>query len=165
MLKMFWNSADKDAIQKTWVLTKALRSKDQWLNAVLDSNRYGNESWEMYCFNHGFPTRNPGSWMPSTDTPTCGNADCMKLSEVWSEMWLRGKGENWQQRKAMECATCAAERQRRICVLKDTEEDRARFVSAEFAAAPYVHHFRHPSYHATQLRALVFAKNSRRRLQ
>ena len=74
VLRMFWNADDQDAIQKTWVLTKPLRSQDAWLNAVLQASRNGEESWEMYCFNHGFPTRNPGTWMPDTNAPTCGNA-------------------------------------------------------------------------------------------
>ena len=104
---MFWNNDDVDSIQQTWLLTKALRSKDEWLNAVLESSRYGNESWEMYCFNHGFPTRNPGTWMPSTDAPTCGNNECKKLAGIWSQMWERGRGVNWKQRQAMECALCS----------------------------------------------------------
>ena len=162
-LNMFWNNDDVGSIQKTWLLTQALRSKDAWLNAVLESSRYGNQSWEMYCFNHGFPTRNPGMSMPSTDSPACGNEECKNLAEICTQMWERGRGVNWKQRQAMECALCSKERQRRICILKDSEESKARFVSEEFAAAPYVHPFRHPSYHATQLRALVFAKNAAKR--
>ena len=145
ILKMFWTNDDVDSIQQTWLLTKALRSKDDWLNAVLESSRYGNESWEMYCFNHGFPTRNPGTWMPSTDAPTCGNNECKKLAGIWSQMWERGRGVNLKQRQAMECALCSKERQRRACILQDSEEARERFVSEEFAATPYLHPFRHPS--------------------
>ena len=134
------------------------------MNAVLQASRYGNESWEMYCFNHGFPTRNPGTWMPSTNSLGCRNEACKQLSEIWTQMWKRGKGENWKQRQAMECAVCSKERQMRICILQDSQASQARFLSEEFAAAPYVHPFRHPSYHATQLRALVFAKNAKKRL-
>ena len=67
------------SIQRT-----SMRSKDAWLNAVLNANRYGEETWEMYCFQHGLPTRNPGSWLPGPDKPACGNAQCARLAaEVW----------------------------------------------------------------------------------
>ena len=102
--------------------------------------------------------------MPSTSAPTCGDEKCHKLADIWSEMWSGGRGVNWQQRQSMECAQCSQEWTRRCCVLRNTEEDNGRFVSEGFAAAPYVHSFRHPSYHATQLRALVCAKNASRRL-
>ena len=77
----------------------------------------------MYCFYYGFPTRTPGTWMPSTCALTCGNTDCLMLAGLWSEMWERGRGANWQQRQAMECAMCSKERQRRMCVFQDSEED------------------------------------------
>ena len=48
--------------------------------------------------------------------------------------------------------------------MQNTEEDQAKFLSETFAAAPYVHPFRHPSFHATQLQALMFAKQTKRRL-
>jgi hypothetical protein len=48
--------------------------------------------------------------------------------------------------------------------LKHTEEDKERFVTAPFDTAAYVHPFRHPSYHATQLRAIAFAKNGNKQL-
>ena len=72
--------------------------------------------------------------------------------------------QNWALRKERECAECAVERERRCCVLKDTDADRQKYVTDPFDAAPYVHPFRHPSFHATQLRAIVFAKNKARRL-
>lgn len=88
ILQMFWNGDDQDSTQKTWLLRKPLRSQDAWLNAVLHASRNGEESWEMYCFNHGFPTRNPGSWMPDTNAPTCGNVNCAMLAALWGEMRL-----------------------------------------------------------------------------
>ena len=93
---------------------------------------------------------------------------CAKLAtEVWPRMWERGQGarENWMLRLEKECHLCAAERKRRCCVLKEgNQEDGRRYISEQFAGAPFVHPFRHPSYHATQLRAIVFAKSKQRRL-
>jgi hypothetical protein len=107
--KMFWDPDSVDAVQKTWVLTKPMRTKDRWLQEVLQASRFGNESWEMYCFNHGYPTRNPGSWLPSLDKPTCNNEVCMKLAtEIWPEMWRRGSNsrESWKERCEKECCIC-----------------------------------------------------------
>ena len=160
---MFWCSETIDAIQRTFLLTEPMRTKDMWLRAVLDAERQGEESWEMYCFIHGFPTRNVGTWLPQSPTPTCGNALCAKLStEVWPQMWARGRGtaESWNQRQDMECEKCKAERKRRCCVLRtNVPEDMQRLQHTPFDAAPFVHPFRHPSSHATQLRALAFAKS------
>ena len=168
ILKMFWVPEDADSIQKTWVLTEPMRTKDEWLKAVLDADRYGIESWEMYCFVHGFPTRNPGTWTPGREKPACNNKRCAELAaDIWPRMWQRGQGtwENWLLRRELECVECAAERKRRCCVLRENdEEDKKRFVSEPFAGAAYVHPFRHPSFHATQLRAIVFAKSKKRRL-
>jgi hypothetical protein len=168
MLKMFWDPEDIDSIQKTTLLTEQMRTKDKWLRAVLDADRYGQESWEMYCFTHGLPTRNPGSWMPGEAQPLCGRPACAKLAtEVWPKMWRSGEGkrDNWKLRLEKECEVCAKERQRRCCVLReDVPEDLEKLQSETFATAAYVHPFRHPSYHATQLRALVFAKSKKKRL-
>ena len=68
-------------------------------------------------------------------------------------------------RREMECSECAAERERRCCVLRENNErDRKRYIADPFSGAPYVHPFNHPSYHATQLGAIVFAKSKNRRL-
>ena len=92
MFKMFWCRGD-DSIQKTFELTAPFRSKDMWLNEVLAADRYGRETWEMYCFIHGLPTRNTGSWLPSANGPTCGVARCRQLSsEMWGTMWQRMRG-------------------------------------------------------------------------
>eukprot|EP00973_Karenia_brevis_P048769 6765689-Karenia_brevis.AAC.1 len=55
---MFWNPNAADSIQKTFVLEESMR------RMILEADRNGNQSWEMYCFVHGFPTRNVGSWLP-----------------------------------------------------------------------------------------------------
>ena len=72
IFKMFWQEGE-DAIQRTFQLTQSTRTCDPWLIAVLDADRNGEESWEMYCFTHGLPTRNCGSWMPQSEGPSCGN--------------------------------------------------------------------------------------------
>ena len=64
----------------------------------------------------------------------------------------------------MECAVCKAERQRRCRVRIPGGPDAACFSEPPFVDAPYVHPFRHPSFHAQQLRALDFAKAANRRL-
>ena len=63
----------------------------------------------------------------------------------------------------MECGGCAGERQRRRRVIPIDNPEAVRYGEEPFAHAPYVHPFRHPSFHAQQLRALSFAKarNSR----
>eukprot|EP00973_Karenia_brevis_P004615 631681-Karenia_brevis.AAC.1 len=65
----------------------------------------------------------------------------------------------------MECEICIMERQRRCCVLhRRNEKLLSKMVEELLANAPFVHPFRHPSFHATQLRALNFAKSHNRRL-
>eukprot|EP00973_Karenia_brevis_P012181 1653728-Karenia_brevis.AAC.1 len=47
----------------------------------------------MYCFTHGFPTRNVASWLPGETTPWCGNPRCATLAhDLWPQMWQRGQG-------------------------------------------------------------------------
>ena len=119
----------------------------------------------MYCFIHGLPTRNPGSWMPGAQKPMCGNERCLALAqEHWPEMWRRSMGRNWPLRAAMECAVCSAERRRRCCIIDVTGPEAAKYTEEPFTNAPFVHSFRHPSYHAQQLRAINFAKATNRRL-
>jgi hypothetical protein len=65
---------------------------DPWLQAVLQADRHGVESWEMYCFTHGLPTRNPGSWQPNTNRLTCGNAKCQAQCSASSEIRLSPAG-------------------------------------------------------------------------
>ena len=71
IMKMIWRKDDVDSIQKTFVLTQPMRTDDPWLISLLEASRCGRETWEMYCFNHGLPTRNPGSWLPGLNSPAC----------------------------------------------------------------------------------------------
>ena len=146
MLKMFWKRNDIDSIQQTFVLEKPMRSDDPWLLAVLHADRYGQESWEMYCFIHGLPTRNPGTWLPDRCEPVCGNEICKRLAtELWPQMWENSRGEMWSWRSRMECDKCAAERERRCCVIRPTADSLRRYTEDPFANAPFVHPFRHPA--------------------
>ena len=180
IFKMFWR-ADVDSIQKTFILTQSMRTDDAWLREVLEADRNGAETWELYRFQHGLPTRNPGSWLPHTGAPVCGNAVCQTLANsIWPEMQRRGrdKGNNWQLRLSKECQICATERARRHCILVDTstsggsgvpsatgqDDDIPRHKKPPFTDAPFVHPFRHPCYHAQQLRAISFAQTHGRRL-
>ena len=64
---MFWRLDETipgDATQ-LFELTQQVRSHDEWLIAVLTADREGQETWEMYCFTHGLPTRHVGSWLPA----------------------------------------------------------------------------------------------------
>ena len=156
---MFWNSEDADSIQNTIVLQEPMRSKDAWHNEVLQADRVGMETWEMYCFIHGLPTMNPGSWLPSLNAPTCGNPKCKRLAEdIWPAMWNHSKSQDWPLRQSLECHICSAERSRRCCVLSDMRSSVSKCRQEPFATAPYVHPFRAPAYYAQQLRSLHFAK-------
>ena len=115
IFKMWWKPDDLDSIQRTFLLTESMRSKDAWLNAVLNANRYGEETWEMYCFQHGLPTRNPGSRLPGHNVLACGNDKCARLAvDVWPALWARAltlrtsrgfvQRENWMRCADMECA-------------------------------------------------------------
>ena len=92
MMAMFWecHTKQKDRIHKLFELTEAKRCKDRWHLAILHADRSGAESWEMYCFVHGLPTQNPGTWMPDLDAPTCGDSVCKTLGERWESSWRRG---------------------------------------------------------------------------
>ena len=79
-------------------------------------------------------------------------------------MWERCLGEKWKLRQAMECQACKTERSRRCCVIYDTDDSSQRYTKDPFGDAPFVHPFRHPAYHAQQLRSLNFAKAKNRRL-
>ena len=90
IFKMFWQR-NENSIQRTFELTESKRTQDEWLKAVLKADREGAETWEMYCFTHGLPTKNPGSWLPAKDPAkevTCGNERCKKLRDEWEQMFL-----------------------------------------------------------------------------
>ena len=89
-----------NTVAHTFLLTRSIRTKDPWLKVVLSALRYGSESWEIYCFTHGLPTRNTGTWLPSTGKPACEKECCRELSmEVWPEVLRRGGGRISPQRK------------------------------------------------------------------
>ena len=77
--KMFWMI--KEPIRKFFELTVPLRATDEWLKASLEADRAAAEPWEIHCFIHGLPTRNPGSWLPQLNGPSCGNVACKELAE------------------------------------------------------------------------------------
>ena len=160
--KMFWQI--EDGPQAVFELTVNQRAKDKWLQAQLEADRYGNETWEMYCFIHGLPTRNPGSWLPGENRCTCGNARCAQLAEEWQSLKDRRCETPWHVRKAQECHVCQTERKRRCCIIQQREENEAAYEANQFVDAPFVHPFRAPSYHAQHLRSLNFARNRSRRL-
>ena len=165
IFKMFWKLDDIDSIQEAFILDKPMRTEDPWLIAVLNADRYGDESWEMYCFIHGLPTRNVGSWLPNVSEPRCGNKRCGTLAtKEWPEMWQRCHGDKWHLRVAMDCQICSEERKRRYCVIDETQESKIKYRSDPFTDAPFVHPFRHPAYHAQQLRSMSFAKLKGRRI-
>eukprot|EP00973_Karenia_brevis_P026034 3592499-Karenia_brevis.AAC.1 len=165
---MIWRPGKADSIERTFVLEESTCTKDKGLQMVSEADRNGHERWEMYWLIHGDPTCNVGSWLPGEDTPWCNSKRCGTLAaHVWPEIWRRGQGtvENWLLRKDSECGICKHERRRRCCVLHAEDEGmHSRMVEEPFASAPFVHPCRQPSRHATQLRALSFAKNRKRRL-
>ena len=159
MMKMFWMI--QDPIHELFELTENQRTKDPWMKAMLEADRYGRESWEIYCFVHGLPTRNVGSWLPDASEPCCGNALCQGLAN-----------KSWQQIQAEECLICQKERHRRCCIITrqpqmmndELPRNMDRYQQHPFTEAPFVHPFRAPSYHAQHLRSIVFAKARRTRL-
>ena len=52
-----------NAIQGAHELVQPNRTSDPWLQEVLRQDREGRESWEVYCFTHGLPTKNGGSFV------------------------------------------------------------------------------------------------------
>ena len=169
IFSMFWDACkdpkdkgySKDAIQELHELTICQRNDgDAWLQEVLQANRYGNETWEMYCFQHGLPTRNPGSWLPSSGLQ-CGDPSCKILKEQWDMLWRRN-AMPWIERKQMECSQCQRERARRCRIISQREDD--SHMHGIFVDAPYVHPFRAPANHAQRLRALHFARSHKSRV-
>ena len=87
IFRMFWKR-DEDSIQQTFELTENKRTKDKWLEAVLQADRNGEETYEMYCFTHGLPTKNPGSWNPATNDVDCGEELCKTFAAKWEQELL-----------------------------------------------------------------------------
>ena len=165
ILEMFWKKGD-DSIQSTWLLTKSMRTDDEWLQTVLDMARHGTMSWEVYCFIHGLCTRHCGSWLPNKALPACGQQACADLADgAWSDMLQYDRLEsNWEERQSLECQRCQKERQRRCWIIQNSTINQKRYIEEPFVDAPYVHPFRQPSFHAQQLRAMNFAKTRGRRV-
>lgn len=115
---------------------------------------------ESYCFLHGLPTRHTGSWDPRLGKPTCGIDNCARLPQVWKAELYQGKlgDAHWHRRRSQECDTCAEERKRRCRVLNSSDLSPALQDDPRFADAPYIHAFNEPKYHASQIRALHFAR-------
>ena len=116
---MFWQ-IDEETIPSSpadlFELQEQVRCEDEWLMAVLDANRQGAETWEMYCFTHGLPTLHVGSWLPAENMLRCGQTFCEELQSThWPEMFRRKA--TWEQRSSLECNTCQQERRRRCRVL------------------------------------------------
>ena len=122
MLAMFWEwnkPGFKNGIQQLFELTEPKRSTtDKWLQMVLEQSRDGRQSWEVYCFVHGLPTRTPGSWLPSLPQPGCGDPLCETLRERWDMLWEKYRTP-WSERQSMECEVCRTERSRRGCIISN----------------------------------------------
>ena len=160
-MSFFWRSSI-DGLQGTHELIQSNRTSDIWLREVLQQDREGKESWEVYCFTHGLPTRNVGTWLPSTDTPTCGNDNCATLHTEWETQ--RKDGFTWEARRSRECNVCQAERKRRCRVMYVGGANDGMHMQEPFAHAPYIHPWNAPKYHAQQLRAVTFAKATNQRV-
>ena len=51
-----------DGIPNLFELRESKRAaEDRWLQLVLDQQRNGTQTCEVYCFIHGLPTRSPGT--------------------------------------------------------------------------------------------------------
>ena len=101
----FWRQT-RDSIQGMHELVQSVRTADDpWLQEVLSQDRMGCESWEVYCFTHGIPTHNVGTWLPSTNKPMCGNAQCEALATEW--LVQRRLGFTWKARHSANPANMA----------------------------------------------------------
>ena len=156
---MFW-TREKDSFNKFCELTVERRCKDPWLSYVLKGARHGDLDDESYCFLHGLPTRHTGSWDPHLARTTCGSERCASLPLLWEAELYNGKlgDANWRRRRSQECDKCAAERKRRCRVLDSSDLSPILEDDVRFADAPYIHAFNEPKYHASQIRALHFAR-------
>ena len=76
-------------------------------------------------------------------------------------MWRNGIA--WRQRQPEECTLCQTERKRRCRVLTAEGSNRTELLE-EFAAAPYVHPFNQPKYHALICHALHYAKTHKKKV-
>ena len=85
MSQIFWGldgQALPNSPEYLFELTEQCRSKDVWLNAMLQQDRVGQESFTVWAFTHSLPTMQVGTWLPGAAVPLCGNAECQKLQET-----------------------------------------------------------------------------------
>ena len=143
-----------DAINHRIELTEAKRCQDDWLLAYIQECRDGRQTWEMYNFIHGYPTRVVGSWLPFLSGVTengreykllCGNASCYALCEDTWEIERRA-GASWPDLARLECSVCTEQRQLRARV-QVTADDK-RQLDPRFEKAPYLHPYNKPRYQA-----------------
>ncbi len=142
-----------------------------WLKASLTADRQGCESNEMFCFIHGLPTRNPGTWLPveghAAERLTCGNPACKALRLQW-DMLRRREAMPWNERQQIECAVCQSERTRRSCLILHSTASEVSSLPPHkleaFLDAPFVHPVRNPTNHAQRLRAIHFARGRESRI-
>ena len=95
IMNMFWTN-DIDAINHRIELTEAKRCEEILLLAYIQECRDGRQTWDMYNFIHGFPTRVTGSYVvvpPGTMESgrsyklLCDNEDCCRLcEETWETL-------------------------------------------------------------------------------
>ena len=168
ILSMFWNREHPDALTGMIELVTSNRTRDPWLAAFLRECREGRQSWTMYCFIHGYPTRYPGSWLPvaSEDrayTLQCGQDACYKLGdETWPEMNTHEC--IWQDMQLLECDICAESRAVRRRVLTQDDITAGRHRENAYVRAPYIVPFNMPRYHAMQLRAIEMANAEKKQI-
>ena len=86
------------------------------------------------------------------------------MSTIWSNDIYSGKLGNahWLRRRSEECNICALERKRRCCVIDSSDLSPTLEDDKRFAAAPYIHAFNEPKYHASQVRALHYGRETNR---
>ena len=150
----FWTKSE-DSINCFRELSTERRCKDPWLSHVLHGARHGTQTHEVYCFTHGLPTKNAGSFMPSTGEVLCGNPKCADLAAQWTRQVISAT-QNWEARHSQECDVCAMHRARR-CRVVGSSDISPDVSSAKFTDAPFIHPFNAPKQHASQLRAVNLA--------
>ena len=117
----------------------------------------------MYCFIHGLPTANHGSWNPETGEVDCRGKNFNSLAKAWAELYLGTEKIVWPTRVKMECVECRQERRRRCSIRSTDADNQASFQQTPFTEAPFAHPFKYPSGHAEQLWAIELAKSRKQR--
>ena len=96
--------------------------------------------------------------MPDENNVLCGNAACEVLPLRWQGDLLGSAPRPWEERRREECHVCQEHRRRRQRVLRNPEacED----VDRKFADAPLIHPWNAPKYHASLVRARLYARKT-----